>query len=112
MHPSTIAQLESQLAYFKLAQQQRALAEVALGLVHCECGQVQRAMQLYESATRHLGPHPESALEIGKLLLLTGTDAPVVPFLEAALMDDKTRTAAHVHLGQFYQRQGSAKNGH
>ena len=107
--PATVAQLETQLSDSRLDQQQRALADVALGLVYCQCGQVQRAVELYESGTQHLGYHPELALEIGKLLLGESPPSRAVPFLEAALQDDKTRTAAHVYLGQFHGRQGSVK---
>ena len=109
LYPSAAAQLEMQLTESPLSQQQRALAEVALGLVHCHCGGVQRAMQLYELGTQDMGSHHELALEIGKILLQSSSAGRAIPFLEAALQDDKTRTSAHVHLGQFYERQGSAK---
>jgi lipopolysaccharide biosynthesis regulator YciM len=83
---------------------QLALARVALGLIYCAGGQLTRACALYEQSAQQLEYHPELALEIGKLLL--GTER-AVPFLEAALGDDKTRAAAHVFLAHFHARRGS-----
>lgn len=101
---SIMLALEERLAEMHDDPHQLALARVALGLIYCAGGQLTRACALYEQSAQQLEHHPELALEIGKLLL--GTER-AVPFLEAALGDDKTRAAAHVFLAHFHARRGA-----
>jgi tetratricopeptide (TPR) repeat protein len=94
--------LEGQLAEHSEDGTERALARAALGLIYCGYGEVDRAITHYRECARALEYHPELAVEIGKLLLRSGQLDTVAPYLEAALLDDKTRPAAHVLLAQLH----------
>ena len=102
--PSTMLALEKQLTETRDNPEKLALAQVALGLIYCAGGQVARACALYQQGAQHFQHHPELALEIGKRLL--GSDRADM-FLTAALLDDKTRAAAHVFLAHSHARRGS-----
>lgn len=101
---SIMLALEERLAEVRDDPRGLALAQVALGLIYCAGGQLTQACSLYEQSTRQLGHHPGLALEIGKRLLPAERAA---PFLRAALLDDKTRAAAHVFRAHFHARRGS-----
>jgi tetratricopeptide (TPR) repeat protein len=100
---SSMLALEERLAEMR-DPRELALAQVALGLIYCAGGRLTQACSLYEQSAPQLEHHPELALEIGKRLLQTEHAA---PFLGAALLDDKTRAAAHVFLAHFHARRGS-----
>ncbi len=101
---STVLDLEKQLIDIRDNPRDRALAHVAIGLIYCTFGHVDRAKTHYRQSEQHLGCHPELALEIGKLLLQSRPEQ-AVPFLEAAIHDDTTRAAAHVFLAHFYGKR-------
>jgi tetratricopeptide (TPR) repeat protein len=104
---STILALEKQLStVVQMDPRERALAQVALGLIYCACGEIDRAVTHYEQSVQHLGYHPELALEISKRLLKSQPEQ-AIPLLEVALQDDKTRAAANVLLAQVYGKRGS-----
>lgn len=107
VHPSTVLGIEKQLTETQDGPEERALVQAALGLIYCAGGQVQRACTHYQHCTEQLGHHSELALEIGKLLLQSQQAERAIPFLRAALQDDKTRVAAHVFLAELYGKQGS-----
>jgi tetratricopeptide (TPR) repeat protein len=96
--------LEERLTEVRDTAEKLALAQIALGLIYCVGGQVARACALYQQGAQQLQHHPELALEIGKRLL--GSDG-AEGFLTAALLDDKTRAAAHVFLAHFHANRGS-----
>jgi tetratricopeptide (TPR) repeat protein len=102
--PSTMLALEKQLTETLDNPEKLALAQVALGLIYCAGGQVARACALYQQGAQHFQHHPELALEIGKRLL--GSERADM-FLTAALLDDKTRAAAHVFLAHSHAGRGS-----
>ena len=104
---STVLALEEQLTETQQGSEEQALLQVALGLIYCAGGQVERACTLYQQCTQQLGQHCELALEIGKLLLQSQQAERAIPFLSTALQDDKTRVAAHVFLAELYGKQGS-----
>jgi len=103
----TALALEEQLTRSQASPEQQALARAALGLICCMCGHVGRALTHYERCAEHFGCHPELALEIGKLLLQSGQAERAIPFLEAALQDDKNRATAHVFLAHCNGMRGS-----
>ena len=101
-----VAELENQLWAVKDRPDDRALAHAALGLIYCAGSQADGALLHYERYAEHLGAHPELALEIAKLMLQSGQAGRAEPYLEAALGDDATRTAAHFYQGYLYAEQG------
>jgi tetratricopeptide (TPR) repeat protein len=85
---------------------ERGLAWAALGLIQCVFGEWPRAVGCYQRASAVLGPHPELALEIGKLLAGSGNPDQAEEYLRVALQDDKSRTGAHVVLSQINASNG------
>jgi tetratricopeptide (TPR) repeat protein len=84
----------------------RGLAWAALGLVYCLFGELPGAMDCYRRASAVLGEHPELALEIAKLLAASGQVDAAEMYLRVALLDDKSRTAAHFFLSQIQGAKG------
>jgi tetratricopeptide (TPR) repeat protein len=82
------------------------LAWVAFGLIYCKFGDIPRSMDCYRKALSTIGVHPELALEIGKLLAASRCTEEAAVYLRAALMDDKSRTGAHLALAQLEGRNG------
>ena len=103
---STVIDLEKGTSDIQESHDQLGLISVALGLIYSACGQTQRAITQYEHGILYLGPHPELALEIGKLLLQQNELDRAIPFFQTGLQDDKTRTASHVFLGQLHAQKG------
>lgn len=103
---SKVMALENELAGSQLSPKMRALAQAALGLIYCACGQVSHAFRHYKQSIQHLGHNPELALEIGKLLLQSQQAEQAISFLKTALQDDNTRASANFLLGQFYSKRG------
>ena len=101
-----MAALENQLAGSRERADDRALAHIALGFITCAGSRLDRALSHYQRWADHHGSHPELALEIAKLMLQSGQVGGATPFMEAALEDDATRTAAHFFLGCLYVEQG------
>lgn len=85
---------------------EKALGRAALGLLACEDGEVAAAQADWVACSDRLGPHPELGLAIARVLDRDGRVAEAVPYLEAALADDKTRTAAHARLARVDSTRG------
>ena len=75
-------------------------------MIQCVFGEWPRAVGCYQRASAVLGPHPELALEIGKLLAGSGNPDQAEEYLRVALQDDKSRTGAHVVLSQINASNG------
>lgn len=104
---SSVLGLEQQLASGPDPGSRGAgLAWVALGLIYCVFGDLQRATGCYEHASASLGEHPELAMELGRLLAGSGRLDEAEACLRVALRDDKPRTGAHLLLAQIRGASG------
>lgn len=101
-----VAALHKQAAQAPLDPEARGMAEVEIGLLYTALGQLKGAVDCYRRATGLLGEHSELALEIAKLLVASGQEMPAIAFLQTALEDDKSMTAAHVLLAQIDMTRG------
>ena len=86
---------------------EQGLAWIALGLIYCAFGEIQRAIGCYGRASAALGEHPELAMEIGKLLAGLRRLDEAEDYLRVALQDDKPRTGAHLLLSRIQGARGS-----
>jgi tetratricopeptide (TPR) repeat protein len=82
------------------------LAWVAFGLIYCKFGDIQRSTDCYKQALATLGVHPELALEIGTQLAASRRTEEAAVYLRVAMLDDKSRTGAHLALAQMEGRKG------
>jgi tetratricopeptide (TPR) repeat protein len=103
---SEVAEFEGELARQTFEPERRALIHIGLGFVYCAAGRMRGALEHYEAGAAILGPHPELGLEIGRRLLASARPEQAVPFLEAALADDRSHSAACVALGALALRRG------
>ncbi|MFK8113141.1 MAG: hypothetical protein AB8B91_13115 [Rubripirellula sp.] len=110
---SDVRLLVDQIEREPISKQHAALTHAAIGLLWCELGDVANAVQHYQATTQHFTQgHPELGLELGKLLLDADLLSQAISYFNAALLDNKTQTAAmlymsicHFKAGRFQEAQ-------
>ena len=106
-----LSHLTSELEKRPCEDEDSALAHVAMGLIYCAAGRIDEAMGSYGTASETLGPHPEFAIEIARLLFVGSRVEEMRSYANAAMADDGTRTAAHFLLGIADCQSGALDRG-
>lgn len=95
----TLRALENRFALGQRSAADDALTWIALGMLHCHLGRVVAAQECYRQSSRHFPAHPELASALASALMRVKRPSEALPFLEAALANDKTVAGAHMRLG-------------
>jgi tetratricopeptide (TPR) repeat protein len=111
---SAVRALERRFVAGRHGAAKDALTWAALGVLHCHLGRIEAARECYRQTTRHFPTHPELASALGSALMQARRPSEALPFLEAALTDDKTAAGAHMLLGCMFanEKDGAQAQAH
>lgn len=101
--------LTTQLEMLAIESTERALAEIATGLLYASAGMLKQAWQLLQKQSGELINHSDLLLAIARGILASNEPQKAKQLLELALKDIKTRTTATLFLGDLAFRAGDAQ---
>lgn len=100
----TLEQLECRLEHESVAPDELALANLVVGVIAGQLGQLRKTFKYHLSCKRATGRQPRLNSTLGQLLLEAGHTRRAIAFYRAALEDDNTRPRAFLQLGALYLR--------